>query len=213
MLMDFRTVIQYLPAQFDPCVRLESSAFLARADMQLSIDAIRAAATTIASSNAPGSWDWPGRAVRRNGRRARRAGPSRVARLAGKDWGMRARQGKFLDQSFPSPEAEQSQSDFGQRQNQRGAQNEDAIFGRALSESAPFFRNGSCPSVIDLSEVLIGHGGIPCALWNVADFAENFVTLGGTDEFCLRQSDSPTFPKITGSFRVERALQKYAKPA
>ena len=40
---------------------------------------LRGATATKASSNAPGNWDWPGRAVRRNERRARRAGPSPVA--------------------------------------------------------------------------------------------------------------------------------------
>jgi len=40
MSMYLRAVIQDLPAQFNPGVRLESSAFLVRAEMELSFDAI-----------------------------------------------------------------------------------------------------------------------------------------------------------------------------
>jgi len=38
MLVHIRAVIQYLPVQFDPGMRLESSAFLSCADMQFPFD-------------------------------------------------------------------------------------------------------------------------------------------------------------------------------
>jgi len=139
MLVDFRAVIQYLPAQFNPGVRLESSAFLARAEMQLSIDAIapQQPPERHRTLQAVGM----GGAVQFDGTDGAHGAQGRLALNVSRQGCRRARRhGKFLDQSFPTAEAEQAQSDFGQRQNQRGAENEDAVFGRAPSESAPFFR-------------------------------------------------------------------------
>jgi hypothetical protein len=54
--------------------------------------------------------------------------------------GKSRRKGKFLDNFLPPPETEQTQTYFGQWQDQRGAKNQLAILGRALAESAPFSR-------------------------------------------------------------------------
>jgi hypothetical protein len=48
----------------------------------------------------------------------------------------------FLNQFFPSLKAEDAQSDFGEGQSCRGAQNKAPVLRRASSEAAPLFRQG-----------------------------------------------------------------------